>query len=71
MTPHSSPSRAACAASSRTDSREATSTAAVLTAVGVLWAAGLTAAIRSVREEKRINALAGEDDGEPERVASS
>ncbi|PXY22251.1 sulfite exporter TauE/SafE family protein [Prauserella muralis] len=46
-------------------------TAAVLTAVGVLWAAGLTAAIRSVREEKRINALAGEDDGEPERVASS
>ncbi|SFA75846.1 hypothetical protein SAMN05216266_101257 [Amycolatopsis marina] len=34
----------------------------IYTAIVALWGAGLFAAIRSVREEKRVNALAGEDD---------
>ncbi|MEU3269764.1 sulfite exporter TauE/SafE family protein [Saccharomonospora sp. NPDC006951] len=36
-------------------------TVAVLVAIVALWAAGLTAAVRSVRAEKRLNALVGED----------
>ncbi|KID31333.1 putative permease [Prauserella sp. Am3] len=39
---------------------------AVLAAVVVLWAVALTAAVRSIREERRINRLAGETDGEHE-----
>lgn len=35
-------------------------TTAAVSAIGVLWAAGLTTAIRSVRQERRVNALAGE-----------
>ncbi|MFC4003564.1 sulfite exporter TauE/SafE family protein [Prauserella oleivorans] len=35
-------------------------TTVVLAAIALLWATGLAAALRSVREEKRINALAGE-----------
>ncbi|MEU6641497.1 sulfite exporter TauE/SafE family protein [Saccharomonospora sp. NPDC046836] len=48
-------------------------TTAALTAIGILWAVGLAAAIRSVREEKRVNALAGEsdiDDEDPARVST-
>src|SRR5690606_31198768 len=41
-------------------------TVAVLAAVVVLWAVALTAAVRSIREERRINRLAGETDGEHE-----
>ncbi|PRX50971.1 hypothetical protein B0I33_101123 [Prauserella shujinwangii] len=37
-------------------------TAAALVAVCALWATGLAAAVRSVREERRVNALAGESD---------
>ncbi|PXY30030.1 permease [Prauserella coralliicola] len=44
-----------------------TLTTVVLTAIGVLWAVGLAAAIRSVREEKRVNEIAGETDADPER----
>ncbi|MBK1782761.1 sulfite exporter TauE/SafE family protein [Prauserella cavernicola] len=43
----------------------------VLTAVGVLWAIGLTAAIRSIREERRINALAGETDPDSEHQTTT
>lgn len=38
-----------------------TVTTLVYAAILLLWVAGLTAAIRSVREERRVNALAGED----------
>lgn len=37
-----------------------TATMATITAIGVLWATGLAAAIRSVRQERRVNAVAGE-----------
>ncbi|GAA1245460.1 sulfite exporter TauE/SafE family protein [Prauserella halophila] len=37
-----------------------TVTVTVLAGIGVLWAAGLTAAIRSIRAERRMNVLAGE-----------
>ncbi|ASR35921.1 permease [Prauserella marina] len=45
-----------------------TLTISVLVAIVALWAAGLTAAVRSVRAEKRLNALVGED-GQTEEPA--
>lgn len=47
-----------------------TVTVIVYVAIVVLWAAGITAAVRSIREERRVNALAGEDDAQKEPVSS-
>jgi uncharacterized membrane protein YfcA len=44
---------------------------AIYTAIVALWAAGLFVAIRSVRDEKRVNALAGEDDPQHEAAPST
>jgi uncharacterized membrane protein YfcA len=43
----------------------------IYSAIVALWAAGLFAAIRSVRDEKRVNALAGEDDPQHETAPST
>ncbi|MCR3718327.1 MULTISPECIES: sulfite exporter TauE/SafE family protein [Prauserella salsuginis group] len=47
-----------------------TVTVAVLAGIGVLWATGLTAAIRSIRAERRLNVLAGETDPDPGNTAT-